>query len=95
MVKKPDRERVPAAPSPQAASAPEGLDVSRLMARRYLPNAVLLFAGVAFSESSEASLWVKCQCARMLTELAGATSATTPAAPQPHYGNGDARGPDA
>jgi len=35
------------------------------------------------------------QCARMLMEIAGATSPTTPVAPQPHYGNSDARAPDA
>ena len=45
-------ELVPAAPSPSAASAPEGTPQARQLARRFLPNGVLLWAGVAFARTA-------------------------------------------
>ena len=83
------REPVPAAPSPSAASAPEGMERARGLARRYLPNGVLLWAGVAFAPDSEASLWVKVQCVRLLAEVAGAIPQAVPEAPRPHEGGSD------
>jgi hypothetical protein len=56
---------------------------ARETARRFLQNAVLLWAGVAFAPESEASPWVKVQCARLLAEVAGAIPQAVPAAPQP------------
>ena len=82
-------EPVPAAPSPSAASAPEGTARARELARRYLPNGVRLFAAVAFAEDSEASLWVKVQRARLLAEVAGAIPQAVPEAPRPHEGADD------
>ena len=87
MPKRPS-ELVPAAPTPSAASAPEGMQQARQLARRFLPNGVLLWAGVAFGDS-EASLWVKVQCARLLAEVAGAIPQAVPEAPRPHEGADD------
>jgi hypothetical protein len=50
------REPVPAAPLPSAASAPEGMENTRALARRYLPDAVRLFAGIAFAPDKAAQL---------------------------------------
>jgi hypothetical protein len=81
-------QHVPSAPPPSSASASEGMERAREMARRYLPNDVLLWAGVAFAPDSEASLWVKVQCARLLAEVAGAIPQAVPAAPQPRDDDG-------
>ena len=58
------------------------------MARRYLPNGVLLWAGVAFAPDSEASPWVKVQCARLIAEVAGAMPQAVPDATQPRGDGG-------
>jgi hypothetical protein len=88
--KRPNHEqRVPLAPDPLSASPREGMERAREMARRYLPNDVLLWAGVAFGSDSEASLWVRVQCGRLLAEVAGAIPQPVPAAPQPHDEDGD------
>jgi hypothetical protein len=82
-------QRVPAAPEPSSISPPEGLAQARGSARRYLPNAVALWAAVAFGQDSEASLWVRVQCARLLAQVAGAIPQAVPEAPGPHDGAGD------
>jgi hypothetical protein len=76
-------QRVPSAPPPSSASASEGMELARETARRYLLNIVLLWAAVAFAPDSEASLWVKVQCARLLAEMAGAIPQAVPEAPSP------------
>lgn len=73
---------VPAAPEPAAKTPAEGLQDGRALARRFLPDAVATWAAVAFSPSSEASLWVRVQCARLLAEVAGAI-ARGPEVPRP------------
>jgi hypothetical protein len=59
------------------------MERARELARRYLPNDVLLWAGVAFAPDSEASLWVRVQCSRLLAEVAGAIPQAVPEAPRP------------
>jgi hypothetical protein len=61
------------------------------LARQYMPNSVLLWAGVAFGRDSQASLWTRIQCARMLAQTAGVFPEVTPTAPQPHEGSSDGR----
>lgn len=88
----PEWEAVPEAPPPAAASSSEGMEHARDMARRYLPDVVRLHAGVAFGADSEASLWVRVNCARQLAELAGAIPQAVPEAPP--RSSGDGRGAD-
>jgi hypothetical protein len=83
------REPVPDAPTPSGASPAEGMMRAQEVARQFMPNNVFLWAGVAFSPDSQASLWVKVQCTRMLAEVAGAFPQATPTAPQPHNGSSD------
>jgi hypothetical protein len=80
-------QRVPSVPVPASTSAPQGLQEARETARKYLVNAVLLWAAVAFGDS-EASPWVRVQCARLLAEVAGAIPQPLPQAPRPHDGDG-------
>jgi hypothetical protein len=75
--------RVPSAPPPASASAPEGMELARETARKYLLNTVVLWAAVAFAPDSEASLWTRVQCARLLAEVAGAIPQVVPEVPQP------------
>ena len=83
-------QHVPVAPKPSAASASEGMECAQKLARRYLPNGVILWAAIGYAPDSEASPWVKVQCARLIAEVAGAIAQPVPQAPQPP-GNGDAR----
>jgi hypothetical protein len=76
-------QHVPVAPEPSSASASDGMDQGRETARRYLLDAVLLWAGVAFAPDSEASPWTRVQCARLIAEVAGAIPQAVPAAPRP------------
>ena len=80
---------VPEALPPASKNPPEGMESARALARRYLPNGVLLWAGVAYSPSSEASLWVKVQCARLIAEVAGAIPQPVPESPGPLDGDAD------
>ena len=75
------REPVPAAPLPSAASAPEGMENTRALARRYLPDAVRLFAGIAFAPDSEAALHTRMLCAKEIVAIAGVIPQATPAPP--------------
>jgi hypothetical protein len=45
-------QRLPLAPVPASASATEGVATARQAARKYLPNAVALWAAVAFADTS-------------------------------------------
>ena len=49
-------QRLPEAPAPSSTSASDGMESARALARRYLPDAVRLFAGIAFAPDSEAAL---------------------------------------
>jgi hypothetical protein len=44
-------QRVPDAPDPSAISARDGMESTRAVARRYLPDAMRLFAGIAISSN--------------------------------------------
>jgi len=68
------------APTPPAASASDGIAETRELARRYLPDAVRLLAGIAFSPDSEAALHTKMLAAKQLIEVA-AVVPPTPTAP--------------
>ena len=85
-------DHVPTAPSPSAASAAEGMENTRAMARRYLPDAVRLLAGVAFAPDSEAALYTML-CAKEIVAIAGVIPQATPA-PPPYEGAGDSSEPD-
>ena len=86
-------DHVPTAPSPSAASAAEGMENTRAMARRYLPDAVRLLAGVAFAPDSEAALYTRVLCAKEIVAIAGAIPQAAPAPPL-HEGAGDSSEPD-
>jgi hypothetical protein len=80
-------ERVPRVPSPSTANAGDGMELAREEARRYLPDAVRLLAGIAFAPDSEAALHTRMLCAKQLVEIAGAIPQATPSpppAPQPY-----------
>ena len=81
-------EHVPSAPAPSAASAVDGMESTRALARCYLPDAVRLFAGIAFASDSEAALHTKMLCAKEIVAIAGAIPQAAPAAPQPHDEDG-------
>ena len=59
------------------------------LARRYLPNAVRLHAGIAFAPESEAALHTKMLCAKEIAAIAGVIPQATPAPPRPHHEDGD------
>jgi len=74
-------ERVPPAPPPSADCARDGMTCARERARRFLPNALDLLAGLAFGASSEAGLYTRLLCVRSIMEIAGVIPATPPAPP--------------
>ena len=82
-------QRVPSAPKPSAASAADGMESTRALARRYLPDAVRLLAGIAFAPDSEAALHTKMLCAKEIATLAGVIPQVAPAPPQPHDEHND------
>jgi hypothetical protein len=73
----------PAAPTPAAKSALEGMDSTRVLARRYLPDAVRLLAGIALAPDSEAALHTKMLAAKEIVAIAGAIPQAVPGAPAP------------
>ena len=85
---KPPPERIPAAPVPSAASAAEGMVDTRALARRYLPDAIRLLAGVAFAPDSEAALYTRVLCAKEIVSIAGVIPQATPL-PPPYEVAGD------
>ena len=86
-------DHVPAAPPPSAASPADGMKDTRAMARRYLPDAIRLLAGVAFGPDSEAALYTRVLCAKEIVALAGAIPQATPA-PPPYQGASESSEPD-
>ena len=62
----------------------DGMESTRAMARRYLPDAMRLLAGIAFAPDSEAALHTKMLCAKEIVAIAGVIPQATPAPPQPH-----------
>ena len=85
-------ERVPTAPSPSAASAADGMESTRALARRYLPDAVRLLAGIAFAPDSEAALHTRMLCAKEILAIAGVIPQATPS-PPPHEAASDGSEP--
>ena len=86
-------EPVPAAPSPSAASAADGIENTRVLARRYLTDAVRLLAGIAFAPDSEAALHTKMLAAKEIVAIAGVIPQATPA-PPPYEAASDSSEPD-
>ena len=82
-------QRVPSAPKPSAASAADGMESTRALARCYLPDAVRLYAGIAFASDSEAALHTKMLCAKEIVAIAGVIPQVAPAPPQPHDEHND------
>jgi hypothetical protein len=80
-----DRTFVPIPPQPSASSAPDGVAATRELARCYLPNALRLFASIAFSCDAEASLHTRLHAAREVVALAGVLPPTTPDLPPPSH----------
>ena len=48
-----EKPQVPSAPEPASASAPEGMERARALARCYLPDTVRLLAGIALAPDSD------------------------------------------
>jgi len=71
----------PTTPSPSAESPSEGMEKTRALARRYLPDAVRLLAGVAFARDSEAALHTRMIAAKAIVDIAGVIPQATPVAP--------------
>jgi hypothetical protein len=80
---------VPDAPAPSASTARDGTEIARALARQYLPNAVRLLAGVAFSPDSECALHTKYLASKELVGIAGVIPQWTPAPPPPHDESAD------
>ena len=59
------------------------MEVARAYARQYLPNAVRLFAGIAFGEDSEAAMHTRYLVVKELLAIAGMIPQPTPTAPPP------------
>jgi len=90
----PAQRTIPATPKPSAASGSDGMEQGRELARRYVPDNVLLYASIAHSPESEASLHTKMLSARQIDAIAGVIPQVTPAPPQQrHEEAGDGSGP--
>ena len=86
-------QRLPAAPAPSSTSASEGMERARALARRYLPEAARLLAGIAFASDSEAALHTRMLCAKEIVAIASVIPQATPA-PPPYQGASDSSEPD-
>ena len=88
--------RSPHCSDASAANAAEGMENTRAMARRYLPDAIRLLAGVAFAPDSEAALYTRVLCAKEIVAIAGAIPQAAPAPPPypPFAGASDSNEPD-
>jgi hypothetical protein len=76
-------ERAPRVPPPSTAYAADGMDGARELARRYLPDAVRLLAGIALAPDSEAPLHSRMLAAKELVAIAGVIPQATPTPPVP------------
>jgi hypothetical protein len=83
---------VPSAPPPSAASAPEGVEKARVLARRFLPDAVNLLAAIALG-GGESAAHTKLLACKQLVEIAGLVPPAIPAPPQPQAEGGDSGEP--
>lgn len=86
-------EATPTAPSPSSDSPTDGMEDGRTLARRYLPDLVRLYAGIALGQDTEASLHTRFLAANALAGIAGAIPQATPTAPSfdgPSNGTGSA-----
>jgi len=85
-------QRVPLPPEPSSATAAEGMELAREIARRYLPDLVRLHAGIALGSNSEALLHTRMLSAKEIREVAGGglpqTAPAAPPSPQDDGGNG-------
>ena len=72
---------------PLSATANEGMEEGRALARRYLANVVRLQAAIAFGANSEAGLHTRMLAAKSIADIAGAIPQATPTAPS-FEGNG-------
>ena len=70
----------PTTPTPSADSPSDGMMEARLLAKRYMSDAVRLLAGIAFAPDSEAPLHTRMLAAKQLIEVAGVVP-PTPVAP--------------
>jgi hypothetical protein len=86
-------QRVPLAPPPSSTAAPEGMENTRALARRYLPDAVRLLASIAFAPDSEAALHTRMLCAKEIVTIAGVIPQATPS-PPPYETASDSSEPD-
>ena len=64
------------------------MESTRAAARRYLPDAMRLFAGIAFASDSEAALHTKYLAAKEIVAIAGVIPQATPAPPPPPHDEG-------
>jgi hypothetical protein len=77
---------VPCAPEPSASSAPAGVENTRAMARRYLPDVLGLFVNIALGkDDNESALHTRMLCAKEIVNLAGVLPPTTPQLPPPSH----------
>jgi hypothetical protein len=76
---------------PLSATANEGMEEGRALARRYLANVVKLQAAIAFGHNSEAGLHTRMLAAKSIADIAGAIPQSTPTAPSfESHGSGQA-----
>ena len=78
-----DRAPTPTTPSPSAASPTDGIEQARTLARRYLPDLVQLWAGIALGRDTEAGLHTRFLAGKAISDVAGVVPQTTPTAPSP------------
>jgi len=64
------------------------MESTRAVARRYLPDAIRLFAGIAFAPDCEAALHTKYLAAKEIVAIAGVIPQATPAPPPPPHDEG-------
>jgi hypothetical protein len=86
-------QRLPAAPAPSSTSASEGMERARALARRYLPDAAHLLAGIAFAPDSEAALHTRMLCAKEIVAIAGVIPPAT-LSPPPYEAASNSSEPD-
>jgi hypothetical protein len=84
--------RSPLSPDPPAfATALQGMEEGRALARRYLVNVVRLQAAIAFGRNTEAGLHTRMLAAKSIADIAGAVPQSTPVTPsldRPANGSG-------
>jgi hypothetical protein len=74
-------EHTPTTPSPSAASPTDGMEEGRALGRRYLPDVVRLWAGIALGKDTEASLHTRFLASNAIANVAGVIPQATPTPP--------------